>query len=164
MTGLCDYEDIISRMADVSMATASDDESFNAEVIQRKLTQTDVDLTLKLTKKVQKVINPFLTDAYNHTPAQIVELITDEAKAFLKETAIVTTIKNIYEEGVNRLRFPGQEEADNLKKVAKYWSDLAEEEFESVCPLLTFNQDGSSTVTLLERLLMQRTGSVRVTV
>ena len=166
LSGICTYTDVIARMADVSMATASDDDAVNAEIIDRKILQAEDELTLDLTKKIQKIIAPYQTDAYNHTPAEIVDLITDEAKLFLNKCGVLYTISAVYEEGVNRLKFPGQDgeaESKSLKDTAKYWKDLACKEFESICPLLTFNQDGSSTVTLLKRLLMQQTSSVRVT-
>lgn len=163
LSDLCNYDDVISRMADVGLATASEDNDAAVEIIERKRVQADKKIELDLIKKVAKVIAPYPTDFYNHTPAQIVALISDEAKAFLNETAICYTLRAMYEEGDTRLRFRFQEAGDALDKVLKRWDALCAKEFDEICPLLTFDQDGSGTVTLMERLLMRQVSSVRVT-
>lgn len=164
LSGLCSYTDVIGRMEDIGLASASDDPEKNTEIIERKILQGEKKLTLDLTAKVQKILNPFPVDPFNNTPAQIVDKATAEAKAFLNECAIVYTIRAIYEEGELRMRFRFQEAGDVIGKALSRWDKLCIQEFDKVCPLLTFDQDGSGTATLLERLFMNRFSSVRVTV
>jgi hypothetical protein len=164
LSGLCTYEDVIARMADVGLATASEDDAVAAEIIERKIAQANADIELDLIKRVQKIISPYAMDNFNNTPAQVVAKITPEAKVFLNQCAVIYTIRSIFEEGETRMRFKYQEAGDTVSKVLARWDRLAKEEFASICPLLTFDQDGNGTITLMERLLMNTFTSIRVTV
>lgn len=164
LTNLCTYDDVVSRMADIGLASASEEDSDNTEIIERKRGQADKQITLDLTIKLQKVIMPFATDYYNNTPTELIGKLTAEGKEFLRECAVVYTIRGIYEEGEARMRFRFQDAGDTIEKILKRWDLLCVKKFEEICPLLTFDQDGSGTITLMERLLMQTFTSVRVTV
>lgn len=163
LTGLCTYEDVIARMADVSLAAASDDAQAAVEIIERKITQAEADIELDLIKAVQRIIAPYPTDVFANTSAQIVAKITDEAKAYLNQCAVIYTIRGIFEEGETRMRFRFQEAGDTVRTVLDRWDKMAKVEFASICPLLTFDQDGSGTITLFERLMMNQATSIRVT-
>lgn len=164
LSGLCTYEDVIARMADVSLATATDDPQATAEIIGRKINQAHADIELDLIAQVQKRIAPFDTDGFGNTPSVIVSRITTEAKAFLNQTAVVRTIGLVLEEGETRMRFRFAEAGTVVSDVLKRWDAMYLKEFNKALPLLTFDQDGNGSITLFERLLMNNFTSKRITV
>lgn len=164
LSGLCSYDDVVSRMADVGLATASEEPGKSVDLINRKLTQAHEDFTLDLTAVVQKKLAPQQVDAYDHTPGEIVDRITDEGKAFCKKCVAVYTIRAMFEEGETRMRFKWVEAGDTISNVLKRWDALCTKEFDKIVPLLTFDQDGNGSITTIERLFMNTFSSVRVSV
>lgn len=164
LSGLCSYSDVVGQ-ADVSLASASTDAEEITEVIENGIKQGHADLTMDLVKKIQKIIAPNPTDYYLNTPSTLVnDLLTDEAKVFLNQAAVYYSIRAAYRKGKGTMRFRFQEAGDVVSKETKDWDVLCKEEFASICPLLTFYQTGDRTViTYLERLMMMRQSSIRVT-
>lgn len=164
LAGLCSYDDVINRMADVGLASASEELAKTVELINRKITQAHKDFTLDLISVVQKKLAPQQVDGYNHTPAEIVAEITDEAKGFCEKCVSTYTLRAMFEEGETRMRFKWVEAGDTISNVLKRWDALCLKEFDKLIPLLTFDQDGNGSITTIERLFMNTFSSVRVSV
>ena len=163
LVGLCTYQNVVDRMKDLGLATASSEDSDTVELVERKILQVNEELELDLTAKVQRLISPYQTDAYDNTPALIVSKITAEGKAYLKRCATAYAVRACFEEGDVRFRFRFAEAGDTIDKVLKRWDALCSNEFEKVFPLLTYDQDGSGTVSLMERAFSNILSSIRVT-
>lgn len=164
LSGLCTYQNVIDRMADLGLATASDDNADTVELVERKIIEAAGRLELKLTARVQKIISPNQTDAYNNTPAQIVAKITNEGKAFLRICAESFTLQACFREGSTKFRFKYEEAGDAIDKILKDINAVCVSDFEDVFPLLTYDQDGNGTISLMERAFSNTLSSIRVTV
>lgn len=163
LANLCTNADVLNRMKDSGLATASSDDTEIAETIFRKRLQADEQIEMDLISRVQKYMAPYQTDAYNNTPAMVVATITSASVTLLKHTAIAYTIRGMFEEGENRLRFRYEEAGDVISKQLSRWDRVCREELEKVFPLLLFDVDGNGTITTAERLFTNQFSSVRIT-
>lgn len=164
LTGLCTYQNVVDRMADLGLATASQNDADTVELVERKMPEAFARLELKLTARVQRILSPYQTDAFNNTPAMIVAAMTTEAKAFLKICAESVTLQACFREGSVKFRFRFAEAGDTIDKILNQIDKVCNSDFEEVFPLLTYDQDGSGTISLMERAFSNVLSSVRVTV
>lgn len=163
LSNLCTNGDVLNRMKDSGLATASTDDTEIADTIYRKRLQADEQIEMDLISRVQKCMAPYDVDAYNNTPSAVVEKITAASKALLKQCAVVYTIRAMYEEGEPRLRFRYEEAGDVISKALTRWDRVCKEELDKVFPLLLFDLDGNGTITTAERLFTNQFSSVRIT-
>jgi len=163
ITNLCTNADVLNRMKDSGLATASSDDTEIAETIYRKRQQADEQIEMDLISRVQKCMAPYQVDANNNTPSMVVATITSASTTLLKHCAIAYTIRAMFEEGESRARFRWEEAGDAIAKPLARWDRVCKEEFEKVFPLLLFDVNSDGTVTTAERLFTNQFSSVRVT-
>jgi hypothetical protein len=161
LTGLCTSDDVLKRLANPALAVADTDEGVIAEAVDRKIDIAHEKLELTLISRVQQAIAPY--QKYNDlTPAAIVALLTTESKLLMKTCAVEWVLYYLFEEGESTLRFKYDEAQTAISQKMDRLRREKDAALDIVWPLITFNIDGSSTVSDLERMLTNRVRSISV--
>jgi hypothetical protein len=159
--------DILDRMADVGLMSASQDDTTNGVLVDRKGIQARTQLISDLLVKIAKWMQPLgsypggvLASSLN-SPDDVLATLTNWT--VLNETWVIYSVAAMLEEGEVRMRFKYEDAGTAIDKALDRWEKKKTQSFESRWALLAFdlNQDGQ--LTFVERQWSNKLSSVRVT-
>lgn len=176
LTGLCTFEDCISRAKDVpALTTGNQVASDHTEVAERKITQIHAEIELNLSSWIKERLDrlgytntDYIVTGVLATPAAILAKLSATSKTYMNRYAITCWVYAMLEEAQTLFRFKHGEASQQITDAMLIWGGsngsggLKGQEWKTVQPLLFFDLNGDSSEDSLEKLVRATISSERI--